>query len=104
MTIKQLQKAKSKLAKQEKEKKYKRIADYLTVVSVAPVICDLIEDLYMTELSKPVKDTLNNAITELIKLDEVFLTGADKEVIEQQNNIKLAFRQWQKDVFLNELM
>lgn len=104
MTIKQLQKAKAKLAKQEKEKKFKRIADYLTVVSVAPVICDLIEDLYMTELAKPTRDKLNDAITALIELDELFLTGADKEVIEQQNTIKIAFRQWQKDVFLNELL
>ena len=104
MTIKQLDKAKAKLAKQERIEVYKRIADYLTVVSVTPVICDLIEDLYTKELSTKAKRILNDAITCLIELDDLFLTGADKEVIEQQNNIKLSFRQWQKDVFLNELI
>jgi len=46
---------------------------------------------------------LKGTIDILIQQDDLFLAGAAIDVIEQQNNIKLAFRQFQTDIFLNDL-
>ena len=103
MTKKQIEKAKAKLLKQERSIAFKRISAYLMIVGGLPYICDLIEDLNDTIFLPELNEKLNEIVELLISQDDVFLTGADVSVIEQQNNIKLAFRQFQNDMFKNDL-
>jgi hypothetical protein len=103
MTTNQIKKAKAKLLKQERKIVFKRLSSYLMIVGGLPYICDLIEDLNDTIFLPKLNEKLNEVIEILIKQDDLFLTGADASVIEQQNNIKLAFRQFQNDMFINDL-
>lgn len=103
MTKRQIEKAKAKLLKQERSVAFKRISAYLMIVGGLPYICDLIEDLNDTIFLPELNEKLNEIVELLISQDEIFLTGADVSVIEQQNNIKLAFRQFQHDMFKNDL-
>jgi hypothetical protein len=103
MTANQIKKAKAKLLKQDRKVAFKRLSSYLMIVGGLPYICDLIEDLNDTIFLPELNEKLNEVIEILIKQDDLFLTGADASVIEQQNNIKLAFRQFQNDMFTNDL-
>jgi hypothetical protein len=103
MTTNQIKKAKAKLLKQDRKVAFKRLSSYLMIVGGLPYICDLIEDLNDTIFLPELNEKLNEVIEILIKQDDLFLTGADASVIEQQNNIKLAFRQFQNDMFINDL-
>ena len=103
MTKKQIEKAKAKLLKQERSVAFKRLSSYLMIVGGLPYICDLIEDLNDTIFLPELNEKLNEIVELLISQDEIFLTGADVSVIEQQNNIKLAFREFQSDMFKNDL-
>ncbi len=103
MTANQIKKAKAKLLKQDRKLAFKRLSSYLMIVGGLPYICDLIEDLNDTIFLPELNEKLNEVIEILIKQDDLFLIGADASVIEQQNNIKLAFRQFQNDMFTNDL-
>jgi len=103
MTANQIKKAKAKLLKQDRKVAFKRLSSYLMIVGGLPYICDLMEDLNDTIFLPELNEKLNEVIEILIKQDDLFLTGADASVIEQQNNIKLAFRQFQNDMFINDL-
>lgn len=103
MTPAQIKKAKLKLAKQEREAKFKRVADYVTVVAMIPFLQHIIED--MVNVIYP--EEINNKLTEfseyLLSLDEMFLSGTDVTVIQQQDVIKRSLKQWQKETFLNDI-
>ncbi len=103
MTANQIKKAKAKLLKQDRKVVFKRLSSYLMIVGGLPYICDLMEDLNDTIFLPELNEKLNEIVELLISQDEIFLTGADPAVIEQQNNIKLAFRQFQNDMFTNDL-
>jgi hypothetical protein len=103
MTKNQIEKAKAKLLKQDRKAAFKRLSSYLMIVGGLPYICDLIEDLNDTIFLPELNEKLNEVVELLISQDDIFLTGADVSVIEQQNNIKLAFRQFQSDMFKNDL-
>ena len=103
MTKIQIEKAKAKLLKQEREVAFKRLSSYLMIVGGLPYICDLIEDLNDTIFLPELNKKLDEVIELLISQDDLFLAGTDISVIEQQNNIKLAFRQFHSDMFINDL-
>ena len=103
MTNKQIEKAKAKLLKQDRKAAFKRLSSYLMIVGGLPYICDLIEDLNDTIFLPELNKELDRIVEILIHQDEIFLAGADASVIEQQNNIKLAFREFQKEMFTNDL-
>jgi Ni,Fe-hydrogenase III large subunit len=103
MTKKQIEKAKAKLLKQDRKAAFKRLSSYLMIVGGLPYICDLIEDLNDTIFLPELNKELDRIVEILIHQDDIFLTGADVSVIEQQNNIKLAFREFQNDMFKNDL-
>lgn len=103
MTHAQIQKAKAKLAKQEREEKFKRVADYITVVAMIPFLQHIIEDMVNVVYPEDVNDKLNDFSEYLLSLDEMFLSGSDITVIEQQDAIKRSLKQWQKETFLNEI-
>ena len=103
MTKKQIEKAKTKLLKQDRKAAFKRLSSYLMIVGGLPYICDLIEDLNDTIFLPELNKELDRIVEILIHQDEIFLAGADASVIEQQNNIKLAFREFQKEMFTNDL-
>lgn len=103
MTTNQLNKAKEKLRKQERDQMFKRLSDYLMIVAGLSYLADLIEDLDSMVLLPELNEKLRETVDLLIKQDDLFLVGASIKVIDEQNNIKLALRQFQKDLFLNEL-
>lgn len=103
MTVKQIQKAKDKLNKQTKNEVFKRIMKYLYVVSDIPLIADDLEDLNDTIFIPELVPALRNVIELLRKQDEIFLHGADKDVIEQQCAIQREILNNRKAMFLNEL-
>ena len=103
MTKKQIDKAKIKLLKQERHIAFKRVSDYLMIVGGLSYLIDIIEDLNDTIMIPDINKQLKETIDILIQQDDLFLAGAEIDVIEQQNNIKRAFRQFQTDIFLNDL-
>jgi len=103
MTVKQIQKAKDKLNKQTKNEVFKRIMKYLYVVSDIPLIADDLEDLNDTIFIPELAPALRNVIELLRKQDDIFLTGADKDVFDQQCAIQRAILNNRKEMFLNEL-
>jgi hypothetical protein len=103
MTANQIKKAKAKLLKQDRKVAFKRLSSYLMIVGGLPYICDLMEDLNDTIFLPELNEKLKEIVEILIEQDEIFLTGADPAVIEQQNNIKLAFREMHREMFINEL-
>ena len=103
MTTNQIKKAKAKLLKQDRKVAFKRLSSYLMIVGGLPYICDLMEDLNDTIFLPELNEKLNEIVELLIEQDEIFLTGANTVVIEQQNNIKLAFREMHKEMFINDL-
>ena len=67
----------------------------LTVVGCLPTIADYLEDVIEAkQLSKTAKMYANNLISQIRRFDNLLISGADLEAIEQQNEIALAFRQW----------
>jgi len=103
MTKKQIEKAKAKLAKQEREEKFKRVSDYVTVVAMIPFLADKIEDMVNVIYPEEINAKLNDFSEFLRSQDELFLHGADVAVIEQQDELKRSLYKWQKETFLNEL-
>ena len=103
MTVKQIQKAKDKLNKQTRNEVFKRFADYLYIVSGIPLIADTLEDLNDTIFIPELAPTLRKAIKLLREQDEIFLHGAENDVIDQQCAIQREILANKKAMFLNEL-
>lgn len=103
MTTNQLNKAKEKLAKRDRDKAFKELSSYLMIVGGLPYICDLLEDLNDSIFIPELNEKLTEVIELLIKQDNIILEGIDIDLIEQQNNIKLAFRQFHNEMFTNDL-
>jgi hypothetical protein len=103
MTANQIQKAKDKLNKQTKNEVFKRVMKYLYLVSDIPLMADDLEELNDTIFIPELAPTLRKAVRLLREQDELFLNGAEKEVIDQQCAIQLEILSNRKSMFLNEL-
>lgn len=77
------------------------LSKLLTLVGVLPVLADYMEDLNSSVFTKQLKNKCNLLLTEIRKIDVKLMQGTDIKTIEQQHNIGLAFRQWQKENFKN---
>ena len=77
------------------------LSKLLALVGVLPVLADFMEDLNSSVFTKQVKNKCNLLLTEIRKIDTQLMQGTDLSIIEQQHNIGLAFRQWQKENFKN---
>ena len=71
----------------------------LTIVGVLPVLADYMEDLNGTLFTKELKNKCNMLLNEIRRVDERIMQGTGIDIIEQQHNIGLAFRNWQKENF-----
>lgn len=68
---------------------------FLTCVGVLPTLADYLEDVLDAKLlNMNAKHTANILIAQIRRFDNICMKGADIEVIDQQNNIGLAFRDW----------
>ena len=67
----------------------------LGAVGVMPVLADFLED---QDFNQQMKMIANDLIASIRRFDNYFMRDADIELIEQQNNINLAFRQWLKQL------
>lgn len=74
----------------------------LTLVGVLPVLADYMEDLNGTIFTKQVKNKCNMLLAEIRRIDNIIMQGTEIGIIEEQHNIWLAFRQWQRETFKNE--
>jgi len=77
------------------------LSKLLALVGVLPVLADFMEDLNSSVFTKQVKNKCNLLLTEIRRIDTQLMQGTDLSIIEQQHNIGLAFRQWQKENFKN---
>lgn len=69
----------------------------LAIAGILPVLGDFIEDLNNERIfTKAIKMRANHLLDEIRKSDNRLLNGANMEIITQQNDIQLAFRQWLK--------
>lgn len=64
--------------------------------SLLPVLADFIEDYPMKQLAKAQRNTIVKAIRHY---DSFYMDGAPLEVVEQQANIQLWFRQMLNEQF-----
>jgi hypothetical protein len=71
----------------------------LTLVGVLPVLADYMEDLNGTIFTKQVKNKCNMLLAEIRRIDNIIMQGTEIGIIEEQHNIGLAFRNWQKENF-----
>ena len=68
---------------------------FLAVVSVMPVLADLLEDLNDDKFFKTdIKILTQNLISQVRKLDERIMKNADIQAIEEQIKIQREFRSW----------
>lgn len=102
-TLNQIKKAKEKLAKQEKDKMFRRVQAYVAIVSILPALIDDFEELDDEFIPKSIRGELQKIIEMLIEQDELFLSGADLSVMEHKIVIQRMFRQWLNSVFVDEL-
>lgn len=103
MTKKQIEKAKAKLAKQEKKEMFKRARAYVVATGILPAIIDDLEDLENDIFPKEINDQLKKTIEMLMAFDDLFLTGTELSVRNHQDFLKREFRQWINEQFTNEL-
>lgn len=75
------------------------LADLLMLSGVLPVIADKLEDLNVSVFTQNLKRKTTMLIDEIRKLDSQLMQGTDLSIIEQQHNIGLSFRNWQKENF-----
>lgn len=75
--------------------KLKTETKLLGAVGVMPVLADFLED---QDFNQQMKMIANDLIASVRRFDNYFMRDADIELIEQQNNINLAFRQWLKQL------
>jgi hypothetical protein len=63
----------------------------LGAIGIMPVLADFLED---QEFNQQMKMIANDLIASIRRFDNYFMRDADIELIDQQVNIQLAFRQW----------
>ena len=74
----------------------KKEAKLLSAISILPVLADFLEDAGLTQRAK---QKANDLIKSIRSFDMFFMNDANSEEVIQQDNIKLAFRQWVKENF-----
>lgn len=67
----------------------------LGAIGIMPVLADFLED---QEFNQQMKMVANDLIASIRRFDKYFMRDADIELIDQQVNIQLAFRQWLKSM------
>ena len=67
----------------------------LGAIGIMPVLADFLED---QEFNQQMKMIANDLIASIRRFDNYFMRDADIELIDQQVNIQLAFRQWLKSM------
>jgi hypothetical protein len=67
----------------------------LGAIGIIPVLADFLED---QEFNQQMKMVANDLIASIRRFDNYFMRDADIELIDQQVNIQLAFRQWLKSM------
>jgi hypothetical protein len=67
----------------------------LGAIGIMPVLADFLED---QEFNQQMKMVANDLISSIRRFDNYFMRDADIELIDQQVNIQLAFRQWLKSM------
>lgn len=64
-------------------------------IGIIPVLADFLEDQYFNQQMKMVT---NDLIASIRRFDNYFMRDADIELIDQQIQIQLSFRQWLKQL------
>ena len=67
----------------------------LGAVGVMPVLADFLED---QDFNQQMKMIANDLIASVRRFDNYFMRDADIELIDQQIQIQLSFRQWLKQL------
>jgi len=67
----------------------------LGAIGIMPVLADFLED---QQFNQQMKMIANDLIASIRRFDNYFMRDADIELIDQQVNIQLAFRQWLKSM------
>ena len=67
----------------------------LAAIGIMPVLADFLED---QEFNQQMKMVANDLIASIRRFDNYFMRDADIELIDQQIQIQLAFRQWLKSM------
>jgi len=67
----------------------------LGAIGIMPVLADFLED---QEFNQQMKMVANDLIASIRRFDNYFMRDADIELIDQQIQIQLAFRQWLKQL------
>jgi hypothetical protein len=67
----------------------------LGAIGIMPVLADFLED---QEFNQQMKMVANDLIASIRRFDNYFMRDANIELIDQQINIQLAFRQWLKSM------
>ena len=67
----------------------------LGAIGIMPVLADFLED---QEFNQQMKMIANSLIASIRRFDNYFMRDADIELIDQQVNIQIAFRQWLKSM------
>jgi len=67
----------------------------LGAIGIMPVLADFLED---QEFNQQMKMVSNNLIASIRRFDNYFMRDADIELIDQQIQIQIAFRQWLKSM------
>ena len=67
----------------------------LGAIGIMPVLADFLEE---QEFNQQMKMVANDLIASIRRFDNYFMRDADIELIDQQVNIQLAFRQWLKQL------
>ena len=67
----------------------------LSAIGIMPVLADFLED---QKFNQQMKMVANDLIASIRRFDNYFMRDADIELIDQQVNIQLAFRQWLKSM------
>ena len=67
----------------------------LGAIGIMPVLADFLEE---QEFNQQMKMVTNDLIASIRRFDNYFMRDADIELIDQQVNIQLAFRQWLKSM------
>jgi len=67
----------------------------LGAIGIIPVLADFLED---QEFNQQMKMVSNDLIASIRRFDNFFMRDADIELIDQQIQIQIAFRQWLKSM------
>ena len=67
----------------------------LGAIGIIPVLADFLED---QEFNQQMKMVSNDLIASIRRFDNYFMRDADIELIDQQIQIQLSFRQWLKSM------